>query len=536
MFPGAEKPFSSSPPGDSTNIAGSGNMAASVAYRSQGKLVILSRCAEVGEILESIPSHLDVLIALTERCSPILKQRMSEMDIRWMDSFDDIRLQGYLGKFRVEFTSRQKGSTEPMSADLVLDLLNPPVLSYRVPPVGYFAKLPRGDAGRQKIAQLGEWVGEFDKPKYFNFDARLCAHQSSGITGCTACIDHCPAHAVYTDAGSIHINPYLCQGCGDCATVCPSGAVRYDYPAPEITLNRIRNELSRARANGDRPCVLLFHSGEIDTAQWTNTSQPPNADVVFIALESPGAAGAEIWLASMAYGASGVLVLAGHDLTPETRDTLTGQIDFANQILEGAGFNVAIHLVADFEESRVLMERLPKPAVAPAAFAGLRDKRTVIRLALDHLTANMESLPEFVALAPGAPFGEIIVDTDRCTLCMACVSVCPESALNDGLDEPRLSLIEANCVQCGICKKTCPEDAIELGPRYLFNSVDARKARMLHRDTPFCCIECGRPFATGKIIEKITGKLRSHPMFQGEGLKRLLMCEECRVKSFFSTQ
>lgn len=43
---------------------------------------------------------------------------------------------------------------------------------------------------------------------------------------CEQCIDTCPygARRMNTDNSKILINPVMCQGCGDCATVCPSSA------------------------------------------------------------------------------------------------------------------------------------------------------------------------------------------------------------------------------------------------------------------------------------------------------------------------
>jgi len=81
-------------------------------------------------------------------------------------------------------------------------------------------------------------------------------------------------------------------------------------------------------------------------------------------------------------------------------------------------------------------------------------------------------------------------------------------------------MIEANCVQCGLCEKACPESAISLESRYLWDSIE--------------CISCHKPFATRKMIETMLGKLGDHWMFKDEkALKRLKMCEDCRVKSIF---
>ena len=160
----------------------------------------------------------------------------------------------------------------------------------------------------------------------------------------------------------------------------------------------------------------------------------------------------------------------------------------------------------------------------------------MIRLAVEHLHAQAAAPRPMVSLSAGAPFGEVQVDNKRCTLCMACVSQCPAHALEAGSESPQLVFIEANCVQCGLCCRTCPEDAIAASPRFLYDAQQRNKRRILCAEEPFLCIQCGKPFATRQVIDKITGKMRDHPMFQGEALERLKMCEDCRVKALFAAE
>ena len=160
------------------------------------------------------------------------------------------------------------------------------------------------------------------------------------------------------------------------------------------------------------------------------------------------------------------------------------------------------------------------------------DKRTTLDLALDHLLQNATLVPEAIALpAPASPFGNLIVDTAKCTLCLACVGACPEAALADNADKPQLRFFEKNCVQCGLCASTCPEDAIRLQPRLLL--ADGGKARtqprVLNEAEPFSCVRCGKPFGTLKAIEAMVGRLAGHSMFQGAAAERLRMCGDCRV-------
>jgi len=168
-----------------------------------------------------------------------------------------------------------------------------------------------------------------------------------------------------------------------------------------------------------------------------------------------------------------------------------------------------------------------------ATFAGIDDKRRMIGFALDHLHKNSPKAVDVLSLNSTAAFGEIEVNTQACTLCHSCVSVCPVGAVLDGVDQPQLNFIEDLCVQCGLCETACPEDAIDLIPRYLFDREQARKVRVLHEEAIFNCISCDKPFATKKMIDTMTEKLKGHAMFQGEALERLKMCEDCRVKAMF---
>ena len=123
--------------------------------------------------------------------------------------------------------------------------------------------------------------------------------------------------------------------------------------------------------------------------------------------------------------------------------------------------------------------------IEPASFGAFNDKRQTIRNAIDHVVAEASDASQpAVALGADAPFGEVIVDTGACTLCLACVTVCPGRALQDGESKPQLKLIESACLQCGLCEKACPESAITLRPRYLYDSEQARSCLLYTSPSP----------------------------------------------------
>ncbi len=116
-------------------------------------------------------------------------------------------------------------------------------------------------------------------------------------------------------------------------------------------------------------------------------------------------------------------------------------------------------------------------------------------------------------LPAGAPYGAVLVNTDACTLCLSCVSLCPSGALGDNPDKPQLRFQEDACLQCGLYVSVCPENAITLKPQMDLTD-GALNIPMLNEEEPFHCIECGTPFGVKSTIERIVAKLEGkHSMF-----------------------
>ena len=422
--------------------------------------------------------------------------------------------------------------------DIVIDLRPEPALAHEILPPGYFA--PRGDdaALADAIEQAADLVGEFEKPRYFRYDPDICAHGASGIRGCTRCLDACPTGAIRSIGERVEVDPYLCQGAGVCASACPTGAITYAYPPPDGQLAALRTALVAYREAGGQAPAILFHDSQTGAGEWERVARQVPESVIPWAVEEIGSVGMDAWVACIAWGARAVM-LVPPQVPGSVRRELDVQIEVTRAILDSMGYAPALlTLVADDEALDHAFGTVPEPAAGPpATFAPSGEKRTDIRLALDHLHAHARRRPEVVELPPAAPFGKVEADRDACTLCMACVSVCPASALQAGGDEPRLSFIEMNCVQCGLCERACPESCITRSPRYLFDREARRRARTLNEDQPFHCVSCGKVFGTTAVVMRMQQRLAGHSMFQAPGaLARLLMCEDCRVKDMFRSE
>ena len=455
----------------------------------------------------------------------------------------------------IDFTREAAAHQERF--DLVLDLrpadATPTFLQHALPQ-GYF----RWD-GREMgtLLRLRELVGEFEKPKFFAYKQKLCAHSRNETVGCNACVDICSAEAITSDKSrqQIKVNPNLCVGCGACTTVCPTGALTYAYPGATDQGLKLKTLLSTYTAAGGKDAVLLLHSQEcgqalveeLGRAAQLKIAHGVPAHVLPVALWHTASTGVDLWLSAVAFGASQIVVLVTSEEAPQYLDGLEAQMAVAQAILNGLGY-AGTHLKllrarnpTDLDAGLQALSHTRQTVPSAAArFAVAQEKRSTLELALDHLIAQAPlpaaQRPEAIALpAAGAPLGTITVNKDRCTLCLSCVSACPASALQDNPQLPQLRFIEQNCVQCGLCATTCPEGAIALQPRLLL-TPERSQLRVLNEAKPWACVRCSKPFGTVKAIEAMLGKLSGHAMFQGEALERLKMCSDCRVIDLYSSQ
>ncbi|HYG54511.1 MAG TPA: 4Fe-4S binding protein [Burkholderiales bacterium] len=412
------------------------------------------------------------------------------------------------------------------SFDLVLDLSREPLIRTHELPQGYLA--PGDDPLEQALAaqKLAQLVGEFEKPKFFSYNPRICAHSRSGRNGCNACIDICSSGAIRADGDHVKVEAHLCAGCGGCATVCPSGAMTYAYPRAPDTGARLKTALATYREAGGKDACIVFHDAregrEALLAQARKGKGIPGRAIP-VECFHVASVGMDLMLAAIAYGASQVVVLTSDKVADAYAGALQRQMGYAQTIVNALGYAGKHFALVD--SPRALWELEPAAGVTkPATFNVSAEKRTTLDFAIDHLARGEQKT---VPLPAGAPFGALAVNKQTCTLCKACIGACPESALIDSQETPSLRFIERNCVQCGLCVDTCPEDALSLLPRLLV-AKEAKEPVTLNEAEPFNCLRCGKPFGTRQMVENMLGKLGGHSMFAG-GTRRLQMCGDCRV-------
>jgi len=469
---------------------------------------------------------------------------------------------GYLGAF--ELTIDESAAPNPssrgetiyapardgveMRCDILLDLSGgPPLFPAADLRDGYLRADPNDPAAvLRAVLKARDLTGSFDKPRYVDFTAELCAHSRSNIVGCRRCLDLCPTGAIVPDGDHVAIDPHICAGCGQCAAACPTGAAAYAMPPSDALLRKLRTLLSTYREAGGQRAVLLLHDGEhgggmIDALARHGDGLPAN--VIPLEVNEITQVGIETITAAIAYGAAAVRLL----LRAKPRHDVAGlrrTLALAEPILAGLGFNGPRAATIETDDPDALGEALraiePMDGAAkPATFAAVGEKRDVVRLSLRELHGVAPAPVDVIALPSGAPFGKVDLKVEGCTLCLSCVSACPTGALSDDPERPMLRFAEDACVQCGLCQATCPEKVISLTPQIDFRAATAER-RVLKQEDPFLCIVCGTPFGVKSSVERVVAKLEKQQHWMYTGSKKRLdvikMCADCRVGAMAAEQ
>ena len=175
-----------------------------VELQSGGVILICGRDETAVEAANLLKDHLDVTV-LVEPPASIAPPGRAEFPV----AKGKVRgAKGHLGAFEItvdDFAEAAPSSRQVLifgpsrdnarsNCDIILDLTGGAALfSAADLRDGYLRADPANPAAvLQAVLKARDLVGTFEKPRYINFEASLCAHSRSHRTGCTRCLELVP--------------------------------------------------------------------------------------------------------------------------------------------------------------------------------------------------------------------------------------------------------------------------------------------------------------------------------------------------------
>ena len=367
----------------------------------------------------------------------------------------------------------------------------------------------------ETVKQLQFHEGLFRYQNTIKYDWSLCLQNNKHEKVCQKCREVCPQAAISMDMdGKKPVLSHIqCVGCGQCVSICPTGALDY-APMPRNSFDRLASFFAGSIA------LIFTQRSQIEDF---NVTLAPK--VLPLVVEDSGFLD-EDYLLSLIY-------ISGHPVficTPELSKPQRAVISFINTIFDKVYGLQGVYVCHDPEQVSVAMHGIvPFDFEHDQNVEGEMAKRQRVSTLLSHLLVDKS----FGVIKPGnyLPFGDISINQNRCTLCLSCVDACSTGALVANSDDNTLRCTPSLCVQCGYCEMTCPEaDCLSVVYNELRLEESYFQPAILAQDELFSCIECGKGFAPSKSIEKIIQLMT--PQFGNDPLriKTLSCCPDCKAK------
>lgn len=333
------------------------------------------------------------------------------------------------------------------------------------------------------------------------FNETQCDYAAKDSPACRACLDSCEYSALVEDttAKTIHLRMSDCTECGSCISVCPSGAIQNS----RFSVAGLISALETSEGYG----VLV--ATDADLMKLSSTLYPETAilSVPNYTLFN------ELYLSLLVLKSGGDVYFP--DLTTLPVSTQVA-ISNVNRIFERFGGDVIGDIISASRHTK---------RFTPLA---RRLDNLPLRMAVSEGMASLKGYSNNVYTLPNSLFSDLHVD-DKCTLCMGCAYVCKSGAFQAQPENKSLTLNPALCTGCGHCESICPEHSITLAPGRFREEESYVTFSAVAKDEVFCCVECGKPFATEKAIAKVAGMFASL-MWDDVKTRTLYCCGECKPK------
>ncbi len=364
--------------------------------------------------------------------------------------------------------------------------------------------------------------GEVTIPRKIHYQKAACLQYFKGKSICSGCLAVCQSGAVeYSeDGGSLQFNHSACTGCGSCVSQCPVGALD-STSIPRETFAELCSHYV------EKNVVIIPETIDLE-----NLEIDLPAGVIPLPVKN-----------ALMFDENYLLTLVGTSCRDvviycDANHRLLAAIDFVNQVYHRKFGRNSIFHCSTKEELELALVHLNTNDYITRYFTSRRSfvsKRAETSFWLENLVAN-DNLG-VIETNGTPPLGSLAINTENCTLCLACAGACPMKALTVHPEDNSLRFTASLCIQCGHCSLLCPEEnCLSLVPNHFLLEAASFSPQIVARDELFSCLECGREFAPRKAVQKIIDTMSQHFSDDSVKLKTLSCCPDCKAKLMIEQQ
>jgi len=391
-------------------------------------------------------------------------------------------------------------------------------------------ELPDGSGSIYKEHEISSYLATLYSCKVdevITCDAHICHFNGENLSGCKACVSACRYGAIRTDNKTISIDPFNCIECGECISVCPTGALHYHRCTDQSFIEFFRSFTLQSGST-----IILGAEKELHRFWWLH-HQKTIKNALF--LEYPNTSGLSLMhlLFLYSHGAARIVVLSSADAA---NSSLVSSVKEANLFISKTSSMDEIVQICSPDDFSVSDDGKKEHTgfLEPLSDLNYIDRRRKLASITEHLTSTKDGPLNPVRLNNGEIrfFAIISCDEDKCTQCLACLNVCKIESLS--ADQGNLSLCWNGglCIGCTACVATCPEQALSINNTVDLSSSFFSSQEVSHAE-PMCCKSCGKVFGTKKSFERVIKILSERNQSPPEHLE---YCEDCRVLKLMETE
>ncbi len=435
------------------------------------------------------------------------KQASEDFEVFLLEISRVSRVNGYLGNFQAELENGE----ECKFSQAVMFVYDENLLRFK----GFFS-VADFDNPNSLIEALKVNLGEYSYKEIIGYKEDFCQYHHRREKHCTKCAEACPTFGVGADDSLMELvfSAVDCIACGVCVGVCPTSSLEYE----ELPKEGLEEIVGLYQGHKIFLCDEASYRGLVAQNIVLESSLTP---LVLPTLKILN----ENDLLMMLQTSQNEMIVFGEE---------SEAICFINNITQQIYQRNGIVVVDSWKEISLCAKTLQE-------FEGYLYKNRYLRSHRESFAQRIQYMikdKDFGVAKSVAPvfYGDICLDSGKCTLCLSCVGACNVNAIFAKSDDFSLRFNPSLCTTCGYCVESCPEKIMEVSREGMRLESNYFKTRELAKDIPFLCVECGKPFSTRKSIEKIKTMLSVSFSTDPKKLRTLECCADCKVKVMFEDQ